>query len=110
LKGQLLLQQDKTKEALPALDKAVQCNPDFYRPYIYRGIAFKELGDNNRAEKDLVASQRLLPTQMASYYLGDISVAKGNRSAAAAYYQQAAEGGGEVGESAKAKLAQLQVQ
>lgn len=108
LKGQLLLQQDKNQEALPALDKAIQANPNFYRPYVYRGIAFKELGNNNQAEKDLVASQRLLPTQLATYYLGDISAAKGNRSAAAAYYQQAAQGGGDIGEAAKVKWTKLQ--
>lgn len=110
LKGQLLLQQDKNQDAINALDKAVQANPSFYRPYVYRGIAFKELGNVNQAEKDLVASQRLLPTQMATYYLGDISLQKGNRREAAAYYQQAAEGGGDIGEAAKVKLSQLQTQ
>lgn len=108
LKGQLLLQEDKNKEAIPALDKAIAANPNFFRPYIYRGMAYKELGNSSLAERDLVASQRLLPTQDAAESLGDIAKAKGNISAAAAYYQQAASGGGEAGERAKAKLAQLQ--
>lgn len=108
LKGQLLLQKDQNKEAIPALDKAINANPNFFRPYIYRGMAYKELGNSSLAERDLVASQRLLPTQEASEQLGDIALTKGDRNAARAYYQQVAAGGGEAGERAKAKLVQLQ--
>ena len=107
MKGQLLLQEDKNREAIPALDKSIQANPNFYRPYIYRGMANKELGNTAQAKRDLVASQKLLPTQLATEGLGDIALAEGNRSAAAAYYQQAAAGGGDAGERARAKLAQL---
>lgn len=108
LKGQLLLQKDKNKEAIPALDKAINANPNFFRPYIYRGMAYKELGNSNLAERDLMASQKLLPTQEASEELGDIALAKGDRNTARAYYQQVAAGGGEAGERAKAKLLQIQ--
>ncbi len=108
LKGQLLLQQDKNKEAVPALDRAISANPNFFRPYIFRGLAYKELGNSGLAERDLIASQRLLPTQEASEQLGDIALAKGDRATAAAYYQQVVSGGGEAGERAKAKLVKLQ--
>jgi predicted Zn-dependent protease len=108
LKGQLLLQQDRNKEAIPALDRAIAANPNFFRPYIYRGMAYKELGNSGNAERDLVASQRLLPTQQASEQLGEIALAKGDRNTARAYFQQVAAGGGEAGERAKARLAQLQ--
>ena len=108
LKGQLLLQQDKNQEAVSALDKSIGANPNFFRPYIYRGMAYKELGKSGLAERDLVASQRLLPTQEASEQLGDMALTKGDRATAAAYYQQVAAGGGEAGERAKAKLAKLQ--
>ena len=108
LKGQLLLQQDKNREAITSLDKSIAANPNFFRPYIYRGMAYKELGNNNLAERDLIASQRLLPTQEASEELGDIALTKGDRNTAAAYYQQVMAGGGEAGERAKAKLMKLQ--
>jgi len=108
LKGQLLLQKDQDKEAIPALDKAIAANPNFFRPYIYRGMAYKELGNTNLAERDLVASQKLLPTQEASEQLGDIALAKGDRNTARAYYQQVVSGGGEAGERAKAKLTRLE--
>jgi beta-barrel assembly-enhancing protease len=108
MKGQLLLQQDKTTDAVAALDRAVQANPKYFKPYVYRGIAYNQLGKNDMAEKDLLVSQRYLPTQIAAYYLGEVSLAKGNRTQAAKYYQQAAEGGGDIGEAAKGKLGKLQ--
>lgn len=108
LKGKLLLQKDQNKDAIPALDKAIAANPNFFRPYIYRGMAYKELGNRNFAERDLIASQKLLPTQEASEQLGDIALAKGDRGTARAYYEQVAAAGGEAGERAKSKLAQMQ--
>lgn len=108
MKGQLLLQQDKTNEAVAALDRAVQANPKYFKPYVYRGIAYSQLGKNDMAEKDLLTSQRYLPTQIAAYYLGEVSLAKGNRAQAQQYFQQAAQGGGEIGEAAKGKLGKLQ--
>ncbi len=108
MKGQLLLQQDKTSEAVSALDRAVQANPKYFKPYVFRGIAYNQLGKNDMAEKDLLTSQRYLPTQLAAYYLGEVSLAKGNRSQAAQYFQQAAQGGGEIGQAANAKLGRLQ--
>lgn len=108
MKGQLLLQQDKTSEAVTALDRAVQANPQYFKPYVFRGIAYNQLGKNDMAEKDLLTSQRYLPTQIAAYYLGEVSLAKGNRSQAAQYYQQAAQGGGDIGAAANAKLGKLQ--
>jgi len=110
LKGQILASQKKNTEALVALDKAVQANPQFFRPYVYRGLVQRQLGNTDQAERDLVASQRLLPTQLASYNLGEIALGKGQRSQAVTYFQQAAQGGGELGEAAKGQLAKLQVQ
>lgn len=107
MKGQLFLQEDKNKEAIPALDKAIAANPNYFKPYVFRGMAYKELGNTTFAERDLIASQRLLPTQMASEQLGDIALSKGNRQAAIGYYRQVMEGGGESGERAKAKLARI---
>lgn len=110
LKGQVLATQKKNSEALTAFDRAVQANPQFFRPYVYRGLVQRQLGNSDQAERDLIASQRLLPTQLASYHLGEINLAKGQRSQAATYFQQAAQGGGELGEAAKSQLAKLQTQ
>lgn len=108
LKGQILGTQKKNKEALTAFDRAVQANPQFFRPYVYRGLVQRQLGNTDQAERDFIASQRLLPTQLASYHLGEINLAKGQRNQAVTYFQQAAQGGGEIGEAAKGQLAKLQ--
>jgi predicted Zn-dependent protease len=108
MKGQLLMQQKKDNEAVVALDRAIQANPQYFKPYVFRGIAYKQLGKNDMAEKDLTTSQRYLPTQIATYYLGEVALVKGNRSQAAQYFQQAAQGGGEIGEAAKGQLGKLQ--
>lgn len=108
LKGQLLMQQKKDSEAVVALDRAIQANPQYFKPYVFRGIAYKQLGKNDMAEKDLMTSQRYLPTQIATYYLGEVALAKGNRAQATQYFQQAAQGGGEIGEAAKGQLGKLQ--
>lgn len=108
MKGQLLMQQKKDSEAVVALDRAIQANPQYFKPYVFRGIAYKQLGKNDMAEKDLTTSQRYLPTQIATYYLGEVALAKGNRAQATQYFQQAAQGGGEIGEAAKGQLGKLQ--
>jgi tetratricopeptide (TPR) repeat protein len=90
------------------LDRAIQANPQYFKPYVFRGIAYKQLGKNDMAEKDLTTSQRYLPTQIATYYLGEVALAKGNRAQATQYFQQAAQGGGEIGEAAKGQLGKLQ--
>lgn len=108
MKGQLLLQEKKTGEAINAFDKSIQANPKYFKPYVLRGIAYHEQGKRDLAEKDLLTGQRYLPTQIGAYYLGEISLAKGNKSQAAQYYQQAAQGGGEIGEAAKGRLERIQ--
>lgn len=110
LKGQVLASQKKGAEAITAFDRSIQANPEFFRPYVYRGLTQKQLGNNAKAEQDLLASQRLLPTQTASYHLGELALAKGQRRQATTFFQQAAQGGGELGEAAKGQLAKLQVQ
>lgn len=108
LKGQLLLQQNKREEAVTALGKAVQANPAYFKPYVLRGIAYNQLNNRDLAERDLLTSRKYLPTQIAAYYLGEISAAKGNRSQAVTYFTEAAQGGGEIGEAATAQLGKLQ--
>lgn len=108
MKGQLLLQQNKREEAVTALDRAINVNPQYFKPYVYRGIAYNQLGKRDLAEKDLLTSQRYLPTQVATYYLGEIALAKGNRAQASQYFEQAAQGGGEIGEAAKTQLGKMQ--
>lgn len=104
LKGEALLRQEKPEEAINALTKSIENNPKYFKPYIMRGIAYQSTKKPDLAEKDLLTSQRYLPTQVAAYYLGEVYLSKGNRSKASEYFQQAAQAGGELGAAATKKL------
>ncbi len=73
-----------------------------------RGLAERALKNNRAAEQDLLASQRLLPTQNASYTLGQIKLQQGNKEQAIGYFQQVARAGGSLGKQAQVKLQELQ--
>ncbi len=104
LKGEALLRQDKPTEAIHALTQSIEHNPQYFKPYIMRGIAYQATKKSDLAEKDLLTSQGYLPTQVAAYYLGEVYLSKGNRSKASDYFQQAAQAGGELGAAATKKL------
>ena len=59
------------------------------------------------AKNDLLRSRQLLPTAIASFFLGEIALAEEQISQATRYYQEAAQGGGEVGQAARKRLAEL---
>ncbi len=110
LKGQLLMQKKQPGEAVAAFDRSIRANPEFFRPLVYRGLLHKQQNNASQARADLEKSRTLLPTQLASYHLGELAQQRGDRQAAIGYYQEAASGGGELGEAAQAKLSQLGVQ
>lgn len=104
LKGEALLRQEKPAEAISALTKSIEYNPKYFKPYVMRGVAYQATKKPDLAEKDLLTSQRYLPTQVAAYYLGEVYMAKGNPAKAKEYYQQVAQAGGELGTAAAKKL------
>lgn len=104
MKGELLLRQEKPQEAIPALTNAIERNPQYFKPYVMRGVAYQATKQYDQAERDLLNSQKYLPTQLAAYYLGEVYLSKGNRSKAAEYFQQVAQAGGELGTAASKKL------
>lgn len=107
LKGIALAHQDKNSDALKAFDKAVSANPEYFSPLLYRGLIGRELKKNSQAEKDLIASYKLLPTQTASYYIGDLAHSRGDTQTAKSYFTRAAQGGGELGQKAQGRLNNL---
>lgn len=107
LKGEALLRQEKPTEAINALTQSIEHNPQYFKPYVMRGVAYQATQKIDLAEKDLLTSQRYLPTQAAAYYLGEVYLSKGNRNKASEYFQQAAQAGGELGAAATKKLESL---
>ncbi len=107
-KGVILQRQKRTRESILPFDKAIAANSGFFRPYIYRGMAYKELANWVQAESNLKASMNMLPTQYAAYHLGEVNLKLNNREQAVKYFQAAAQGGGELGQAAQQQLLRLQ--
>ncbi len=61
------------------------------------------------AEKDLLTSQQYLPTQSASFMLGEISLKLDKKSQAIDSFRQAAAAGGQLGNLANQELQKLGV-
>ncbi len=107
LKGDALNKRGDEQGALAAYDRAVSLNPGFFAHYLKRGMVNKELGRHRQARSDLQQSLQLLPTGQASYQMGELSLASGNRDAALDYFRQAADASGELGQTAARKAAEL---
>lgn len=110
LKGRIAAQNKDYPAAQQAFDRAVKANPEFFRPLIYRALAQRQLNNHGAAEQDLKGSMQLLPTQVASFYLGEYALEKNQRQQAVQYFQLAAQGGGEIGQAAQARLHEIQPQ
>ncbi|MDO3388701.1 M48 family metalloprotease [Gilvimarinus sp. SDUM040013] len=107
-KGRLYAQDKAFAESADAFGKAITANPEFFRPYVYRGLAYSQLKKSDAAANDLEKSMALLPTQIAAYYLGEYALENGQQQKAVEYFQMAAQGGGELGQKAQARLQQMQ--
>lgn len=107
-RGAALAGLNRSRDAISALDTAVQLNPGYYAPLLRRGILRHELKSYRLAEKDLKASLALAPTQVAYVKLGEISEQNNDCQAAAQYYEQAARQSDRNRESLQQKLSALQ--
>jgi len=106
-KGQILYKQDKKKDAETAFGKTIKYNPGLFSGHLYRGLVRAEQGNNAAAESDLLASRKRLGTVAASYHLGELARARGDKAAARSYYSEAAKGDGDLAKSAQERLQQL---
>ncbi len=107
-KGRLLQAQKKYSAAETAYTKAISLNPEYFQPYLLRGLLLNQLGKTNNAINDLQASQKFLNTQVSNFYLGELMSKKGQKDQAIAYYQKAQTGGGDLGKEASTRLEKLQ--
>lgn len=106
-KGQFQLKQEDYKGALNSFNQAHKLYPEYFLPLLGSGIAAKQLKSYARAEQDLVESSNLLPTQITTFHLGEVTLAQDKKSEAIRYFQQAAQGGGEIGQASQAYLQKL---
>ena len=102
------MKEDKSK-AIQAFTTAIDRNPNYFSHYLGRGVLLYEQGKKQQARADLQKSYDLLPTNVASYYLGEMAYAAGDTAKALGYYQQAAGADTELGKAAQAKLVRLEL-
>ena len=107
LRGDIRLVQDNYEWAATNYTRAIERRDNFFYYHLQRGIARKELGQNESAVVDLERSLELLPTAPAHYALGDIAKAQGNKPKAIEHYRVVAKSGGDYGKAATAELAKL---
>lgn len=109
-KGDLALNQKNFKPAINYYDKAISLYPQYFAFHLQKGFAQREIGDVKGAISSLEKSNNILPTPNAQKALGDLSLTQGNRNAALQYYQSAASSGSEIGQSALASMARLDLE
>lgn len=107
LRGQALAEQGRDEQALAALDRAIELDPEFFQTRLARGSLRRAAGDGDGAREDLERANALLPTAPAHYQLGRLAEERGETDAAARHYEIAAESRTEVGERAREALAEL---
>jgi len=106
-KGRILSEQKKPKSALASLNRAVILEPDYFQTRFYRGVVQHNLKYYDAAKQDFEASNQLLPTQQADYFLGEISLQKKQYRQALGYFQRVQQAGGQLGNVASKRIAQL---
>lgn len=67
-KGAQLLREGRQRDAVTAFDKAIQLDPRSADAYLGRGIAYNEMGQNERALKDYDAALALNPQSVEIYF------------------------------------------
>ena len=109
IKAAGLIELNRSKDALTALNEAVALNPKYFSPLLRRGLLKHELKSYQGAEADIQRSLTMIPTQVAYMALGDIAERKDNCRNAINYYQLAAQQRGNYTEQSKQKLQALAV-
>jgi predicted Zn-dependent protease len=107
--GQLLNRETKNRQALGAFATAIKLDPGYFLAHLRRGLLHYKMQRYKSAEADLSTSHQLLPTQLASFFLGEIAQRNNNRQQAIRYYRQAQQSGGDMARRATDRMRQLGV-
>ncbi|NNC54424.1 MAG: M48 family metalloprotease, partial [Pseudomonadales bacterium] len=109
LRGIALSRMNRTQDAMSAYNRAVSLDPNYFSPLLRRGLLKHQLNSFSEAERDLKASIKLAPTEIAFVKLGAISEQRGNVCPQAFnYYREAFVAGGQRNAELQNKLVALQ--
>ena len=109
IRGDILFAQARYTQAAREYDAAIARGPNYYAHFLGRGRARNLLGQPAQARRDLERSNQLLPNAVASYILGGIVLADGERAYAKRLFKEAGAAGGEVGGAAAKAYARLDI-
>ena len=107
LLGDIALTRKNTTEALAFYDKAIQMQPDYFKPYVQSGIALFNAGKKEQAEPFLKKANTLLPTAPGYALLGQIAEGRGETDMAVQHYQLAASSNSDIGKDAAMRAMRL---
>ena len=100
LLGDIEMQKKKPQDAIPYYAKAIQLQPDYFKPHIQTGVALFNLGRKTEAEPYLKRANELLPTAPGHALLGQIAEERGDVDGALQHYQVASESNSDIGKEA----------
>ena len=109
LKGDIALAENKNNEALGYYQRAINMQPDYFRPHVQTGTVLTKLGRQAEAEPYLKRSIELLPTANSFYLLGQIAEGRGDVNGAMQNYQVGAASKTDVGRSSLVSFARLEL-
>lgn len=107
LLGDIALTQKNTTEALALYDKAIQMQPEYFKPYVQSGIALFNAGKKEQAEPFLKKANALLPTAPGYALLGQIAEGRGETTLALQHYQLAASSDSDIGKESAARAMRI---
>ena len=109
LRGDVRLLNKQYDMAVTNYNRAIGRRDDFFYYHLQRGLAKKELKQNDAAAADLERSLELLPTAPAHYNLGLIKQDRGQTDAAIEHFRVVATSDGDYGKAAQGQLARLEL-
>jgi predicted Zn-dependent protease len=107
LLGDIAMKQSRNEEALDHYQQAIEMQPDYFRPYVQKGIALNNLGRPAEAEPLLRRSNELLPTATSHFVLGQIAEGRGDADTALQQYGIAAGSNSDVGKASIAHMVRI---
>jgi predicted Zn-dependent protease len=106
-RGQLYKARNELEKASADFDKATSLYPEMFSYQLNSGLNALAMNNLTKARESLQRANETVPTSIAFLRLGDIAARQQRRDEAIRYYSTAAEAGGNVGQEAQQKLAEL---
>ena len=107
LLGDVSMSEKRPEQALPHYARAMELNPNYFKPVVQTGIALFNLRRRDEAADYLQRSIQMLPTAPAHYLLGIMAEDRGDLQDALKNYQVAASSNSAVGKQAAQRFVRL---